>query len=176
VSEAANIPVPDDVRARIVAFIPRLRRFCGGLSESRHQGDDLMQATVERALSRIDQWQPGTSLESWMYRMARNIRIDRARADRVRGAGADVSTDVLPSDDVLARLEARSDLDAVRAAMASLPAEQRELMALVVIDGQSYKDAAEILEIPIGTVMSRIARARRSIAQHVNRRPWEANA
>mgnify|MGYP006376892797 FL=1 len=135
-----------------------------------------MQATVERALSRIDQWQPGTSLESWMYRMARNIRIDRARADRVRGAGADVSPDTLPSDDVMARLEARSDLDAVRAAMASLPAEQRELMALVVIDGQSYKDAADILEIPIGTVMSRIARARRTIAQHVNRRPWEANA
>lgn len=103
-----------------------------------------MQATVEHALSRIDQWQPGTSLESWMYRMA--------------------------------RLEARSDLDAVRAAMASLLAEQHALMALVVIDGQSYKDAAEILEIPNGTVMSHIARARRSIAQHVNRRPWEANA
>ena len=135
-----------------------------------------MQATVERALSRIDQWQPGTSLESWMYRMARNIRIDRARADRVRGATAEVSPDTLPSDDVMARLEARSDLDAVRAAMASLPAEQRELMALVVIDGQSYKDAADILEIPIGTVMSRIARARRAIAQHVNRRPWEADA
>ena len=135
-----------------------------------------MQATVERALSRIDQWQPGTSLESWMYRMARNIRIDRARADRVRGTSAEVATDTLSSEDVLARLEARSDLDAVRAAMASLPAEQRELMALVVIDGQSYKDAADILEIPIGTVMSRIARARRAIAQHVNRRPWEADA
>ena len=135
-----------------------------------------MQATVERALSRIDQWQPGTSLESWMYRMARNIRIDRARADRVRGASAEVATDTLSSEDVLARLEARSDLDAVRAAMASLPAEQRELMALVVIDGQSYKDAADIPEIPIGTVMSRITRARCAIAQHGNRRPWEANA
>jgi RNA polymerase sigma-70 factor (ECF subfamily) len=127
-------------------------------------------------LSRIDQWQPGTSLESWMYRMARNIRIDRARAERVRGTSVEVSADALPSADALSQLEARSDLDAVRAAMASLPTEQRELMALVVIDGQSYKDAADILEIPIGTVMSRIARARRSIALHVNRRPWEANA
>lgn len=171
--EPANIEVTEDVRARIVAFIPRLRRFCGGMSESRHQGDDLMQATVERALSRIDQWQPGTSLESWMYRMARNIRIDRARAERVRGVTSDIATETLAGDDALARLEARSDLDAVRAAMAALPLEQRELMVLVVIDGQSYKDAAEILEIPIGTVMSRIARARRAIADHVNRRPWE---
>ena len=154
----------ESVRARIVAFLPRLRRFCTVLTRSEDRGDDLMQATVERALTRIDQWQPGSSLESWMFRIAQNIHIDEVRAQGRRGITIDIDEAVsLAGDDGRDVVEGRSDLNQARAAMAALPDEQRVLMALVVLDGRSYKEAAEILDIPIGTVMSRIARARQSI-------------
>jgi RNA polymerase sigma-70 factor, ECF subfamily len=154
----------ESVKARIVAFLPRLRRFCMVLARSEDRGDDLMQATVERALTRIGQWQPGTSLESWMFRIAQNIHIDEVRAQGRRGTSVDIDEAVsLVGDDGRAVVEGRSDLNLAKAAMAALPDEQRALMALVVLDGRSYKEAADILHIPIGTVMSRIARARRAI-------------
>lgn len=154
----------ESVRARIVAFLPRLRRFCAVMARNEDRGDDLMQATVERALTRIDQWQAGSSLESWMFRIAQNIHIDELRAQGRRGITIDIDEAVsLTGDDGRAVVEGRSDLNQARAAMAALPDEQRVLMALVVLDGRSYKEAAEILDIPIGTVMSRIARARQSI-------------
>ena len=132
-------------------------------------GDDLVQATVERALLRSDQWQHGTRLDSWMFRIAQNIRIDQARATKVRGVQIDVDELVsLQGEDGRDIVEARSELAAAQAAMAALPQDQRALMALVVLDGQSYKDAAEILDIPVGTVMSRIARARRAIDIYVH--------
>jgi RNA polymerase sigma-70 factor (ECF subfamily) len=152
------------VRPRIVAFLPRLRRFCAVLARNEDRGDDLMQATVEKALARIDQWQPGSSLESWMFRIAQNIHIDEARTQARRGTSVDIDEAMsLAGEDGRAVLEGRSDLDKARQAMAALPEEQRALMALVVLDGRSYKEAAEILDIPIGTVMSRISRARQSI-------------
>lgn len=154
----------DSVRARIVAFLPRLRRFCTVMARNEDRGDDLMQATVERALTRIDQWQPGSSLESWMFRIAQNIHIDEVRALSRRGTSVNVEELAsLAGDDGRAVVEVRSDLNRARAAMDALPDDQRALMALVVLDGRSYKEAAEILGIPIGTVMSRIARARQSI-------------
>jgi RNA polymerase sigma-70 factor, ECF subfamily len=152
-------------RDQLVALLPRLRRFCMALTRSAEAGDDLTQATIERALSRIDQWNAGTRLDSWMFRIAQNINIDQARALKTRGVSVDVDTlaDV-SGEDGRAIVEVRDALSRAQAAMARLPDDQRALMALVVIDGQSYKEAAETLDIPIGTVMSRIARARASIA------------
>lgn len=159
------------MRGRIIAFLPRLRRFCCTLTGTQDQGDDLLQSTVERALGRIDQWQEGTSLESWMFRIARNMHIDQVRSARLRGTSVDIDEAYdVQGEDGVSITEARSDLATARAAMAALPEEQRELMALVVVEGQSYKQAAEILEIPIGTVMSRIARARRAIDAYVHGR------
>lgn len=104
-----------------------------------------------------------------MFRIAQNIRIDQARAAKVRGVQVDVDELVtLEGEDGRATVEARSDLAAAQRAMAALPEDQRALMALVVLDGQSYKDAAEILDIPVGTVMSRLARARRAIDSYVH--------
>lgn len=159
-----------DVRNRIVAFLPRLRRFCLSVTGKADQADDLVQSTVERALIRIDQWQEGTSLESWMFRIARNMHIDQIRSLRSRGVSVDLDEAFdLQGDDGRAIVEGRSDLEAVRLAMLSLPWEQRSLLALVVFEGQSYKDAAEILDIPIGTVMSRLARARKSLDMAIHR-------
>ena len=108
----------EHIQSRLVAFLPRLRRFCHGLTGTADQGDDLLQATFERALGRIDQWQVGTNLENWVFRLARNINIDRLRAQRVRGVAVDIDeAHDLPGEDELARLEFRSDLDAVQTAL-----------------------------------------------------------
>lgn len=160
------------VREDLVAVLPRLRRFCLALTRSPDAGDDLAQSTIERALGRIDQWEERTKLDSWMFTIAKNIFLDEVRATKRRGQRVDVETlsDIV-GDDGRQVTEGRSDLAHARQAIAALPVEQRALMALVVIDGQSYKDAAAILDIPIGTVMSRLARARQSIDRHVNRGP-----
>ena len=159
----------EDVKPRIIAFLPRLRRFCMALTGSHDQCDDLLQETVERALTRIEQWQAGTSLESWMFRIAQNLHIDRIRAQGRRGQQVDVDALAeVAGDDGRTIVEARSELSHVQAAMAALPDDQRILLALVVIDGRSYKEAADILELPIGTVMSRISRARQAIDLYLN--------
>ncbi len=165
------------VRDEIVALVPRLRRFCLALTRSADAGDDLAQSTIERALSRIDQWQHGTRLDSWMFRIARNIFIDDMRASKRRGTQVDVDgLATVTGDDGRQITEARSDIERARQAIASLPDDQRALVALVIVDGQSYKEAAAILEIPIGTVMSRISRARQSITAFVNHAPGEQPA
>lgn len=154
----------EGLRTQIVALLPRLRRFCAALTRNGDAGDDLCQATIERALTRADQFEPGTRLDSWMYRIARNIQIDTARRRNVRGHEVDIDDALdIAGDDGVAVVEGRSDLARAEAAMAGLTEDQRALIALVVIDGQSYKDAADTLGIPVGTVMSRIARARRAI-------------
>jgi RNA polymerase sigma-70 factor, ECF subfamily len=164
-----NPPSLETTKHDIIALLPRLRRFCMGLTGSLDAGDDLTQSTVERALRRVSQWQEGTRLDSWMFRIARNINIDEARA-RIRRTvqfDSEVIDDVMGEDgrDIT---ENRSTLACVRTAMAKLSEDQRALMLLVVVEGKSYREAAEALDIPIGTVMSRIARARRAIDGIVN--------
>ena len=171
-SADSSAKADDPFRTRLVAFLPRLRRFCHGLCGHRDGGDDLLQATVERALARRELWQDGTSLENWMMRMASNLNIDRIRAQRVRGIPVDVEEAFdLPGEDELARLEFRSELEAVRSALEAMPAELRAVMSAVVLDGQSYREAADILAIPIGTVMSRLSRARHVVEAFVRRGP-----
>lgn len=163
----------DAVRARLVAFLPRLRRFCRGLTGGdADRGDDLLQAAVERALARIDQWQEGTSLENWMLRLTTNLHIDQFRSQKARGTAVDIEAAFeLPGEDALQRLEFRSELEAVRGALAAMPAELNAVMTAVVLDGQSYREAADLLGIPIGTVMSRLSRARQFVDVHVRRGP-----
>ncbi|TNE32117.1 MAG: RNA polymerase sigma factor [Alphaproteobacteria bacterium] len=167
--ERDSRPDTTDLREQIVALLPRLRRFCMALARDADKGDDLCQAAIERALSRSEQFQTGTRLDSWMYRIAQNIHIDQARRLQTRGVEIDVDEAYgLRGEDGLQLVEGRSDLERAQTAMAALPEEQRVLMALVVLDGMSYRDAATTLDIPIGTVMSRIARARRAIDKAVN--------
>jgi RNA polymerase sigma-70 factor (ECF subfamily) len=157
------------MRAAIVGFLPRLRRFCIAITGSVDAGDDLMQATVERALAKSDQWRSGSRLDSWLYRIAQNLNIDLVRASRTRGIPVDIA--VLadePGIDGRLVVEQRSELDAAIAAIFSLSEDQRALMALIAIDGLSYREAADILDIPIGSVMSRLARARDAIDRRLN--------
>lgn len=154
----------DEFRTRMVELLPRLRRFAVALTGDLDQADDLVQETCMRALSRVEQWQPGTRLDSWMYRIAQNLWLDRMRTKKTRGVQVDVeAAEAVAGPDGRTVVESRLTLAAVSNAMAHLPVEQRMLVALVCIDGLSYKEAAEITETPIGTVMSRLARARRDL-------------
>lgn len=167
----------DEIRERMVTVLPRLRRFAYALTGSAEQGDDLVQDACLRALSRIDQWQPGTRLDSWMYRIAQNIWLDRVRANKVRGEVVDVEVaEGIVGSDGRDVAESELTLQAVAAALARLPAEQRAVVALVCVEGASYKEAAEITGVPIGTVMSRLARARRALHAVLNQPEPARNA
>ena len=155
-----------EFRGRVVQVLPRLRRFCYALTGDMDRADDLAQETCARALANAAQWQPGTRLDSWMYRIAQNFWFDQMRAKKVRGELVDVDAmEHLAGSDGRDVIEHRQSLSLVSERFAALPKDQQMIVSLVCIDGLSYKEAAETLEIPIGTVMSRLARARTSLAQ-----------
>lgn len=167
----------DDVQSRIVKLLPRLRRFAFALTGDKDRADDLVQDACERALSRLDQWQPGTKLDSWMYRITQNIWVDQHRARRVRREqGTLDEIENLAGSDGRSITESRLTLAAVQDGIARLPAEQQVLVAMVCVEGISYKEAASILDIPIGTVMSRLARARRALYESITGTPSLAAA
>ena len=159
----------DTIRTQMVQLLPRLRRFAVALTGSRADGDDLVQDTVERALKNLHHWEPGTRLDSWMFRIARNRFIDICRSARhgamvVMHAPDEAAT--VHTDGVRA-MESHLALQDVARALLALPQEQREALALVVIDGLSYREASDILDVPIGTLTSRLARAREALADLV---------
>lgn len=154
----------DRLDRAIVELLPRLRRLARALTRDAADADDLVQHTVERALVHRGQWRPGTRLDSWMFRIMKNAWIDEARARNRKAqvfspeeAGLDVGSDGAGEMEV--RLEAR----AVTAAMARLPDDQRLAVALVLVEGLSYKEAAEVMEVPQGTLTSRLGRGRAAL-------------
>jgi RNA polymerase sigma factor (sigma-70 family) len=148
----------------LTALLPRLRRFAHALSRDGADADDLTQATVERALRSRDQWQPGTRLDSWLYRIARNLWIDtvRARGRKERHEAPEESAEGI-GDDPRGSIEATLELKRAMSAMQRLPDEQREVVALILIEGFGYREAAEMLGLPIGTVSSRLVRGRTAL-------------
>ena len=149
---------------QLAALLPRLRRFAHGLSRDPADADDLAQASLERALKSKDQWQPGTRLDSWCYRIMRNLWIDtaRSRARRmVHEAPEEEGLNV--GDDPRDAMDASVDLRRLMAAMGRLPDEQREVVALILIEGFGYREASEMLGLPIGTVSSRLVRGRMAL-------------
>lgn len=145
---------------QLVALLPRLRRFARGLTGSAAEADDMVQAACERALAREHQFQDGTRFDSWMFRIAQTIWIDQLRARQIRREESEDEGLHVGTDEPVRRLEARLALREVRAALAALPPEQRAALLLVTVDGLSYKEAAKVADVPVGTIMSRLARAR----------------
>jgi RNA polymerase sigma-70 factor (ECF subfamily) len=136
-----------------------LRRFAAGLTRDGADADDLCQMTIERALSSREQWQPGSRLDSWMYRIMRNIWIDEGRA-RTRRARTFVDAEQGLPVGTDGGQEALAVLNDVDRALARLPDEQREAVLLVMVEGWSYKEAADIVGCPVGTLNSRLVRGR----------------
>lgn len=154
----------DDFDGGLGALLPRLRRFAYGLSRNAADADDLTQLTIERALKARAQWQPGTRLDAWVFRIMRNLWIDTARSRRrherwlaPEEAGVNVSVNGAPA------IEAAVELQYLMRALSQLPDEQREAVVLVSVDGMAYRDAAALLDIPIGTLTSRLIRGRQAL-------------
>ncbi len=154
----------DDFGQQLIALLPRLRRFGISLSRSRDVADDLVQITCEKALANQHAYEPGTRLDAWLFRILRNTWIDRVRRSTTEGIKIDVDdAHYLVGQDGAAVTEARLMLNSTAEHLANLPDDQREVMLLVCVDELSYREAADILEVPLGTVMSRLARARKKI-------------
>lgn len=154
----------------MAALLPRLRRFGRTLAYRQEDADDLVQWAIEKALTRADQWTPGTRLDSWMFRIMQNAWIDELRARERRGQT------FLPEEegeDVGDGAASGAPLDAVRLrqAIARLSPDHREVVALVLVEGQSYQEAADTLALPVGTVTSRLARAREALQQMLGEWP-----
>lgn len=157
-------------RKDLIELLPRMRRFALALSSSAQDADDLVQSAVERALRHQRSWREGTRLDSWMYKIIQNLWVDEVRSRRRRIDPIDTMDDI-PGDDGRSVTATRIDLATVRTVMASLPEEQRSVLTLVVLDGMKYQDAADVLGVPIGTIMSRLARARAAIAARMADEP-----
>lgn len=160
----------DPFEQQLVAMLPRLRRFAHGLCRDSAEADDLVQQAAERALRSRGQWQAGTRLDSWLYRIVRNLWIDlgRSRTRRLKHeAPPDEAAEVAdpgPSP------EAALELGQAMAALQRLPEEQREVVMLILVEGFGYRETSELLDLPIGTVSSRLVRGRTALLALLERR------
>ena len=162
----------DDFEQRLLGLLPRLRRLARALAAQGADADDLVQVTLERAWARRRQWRPGTSLEAWMFTIMRHAWIDEARArGRREGRSAPAEAAEIVADPMAPGLELRREADAVRRAVARLPEDQRLAVALVLVDGLSYAEAAEVMEVPTGTLTSRLGRARAALIAELGAAP-----
>lgn len=154
----------DQIRSDIVALLPRLRRFACSLTGQVADGDDIVQIAIERALGRLNQFQAGTRLDAWLFSIVRNAWIDEARS-RARRSRTFLAAELgeAASEDGESAMHARLEAQDVWKAMQQLPHEQREAIALVCVEGLAYREAADVLGVPIGTLTSRLARAREAL-------------
>jgi len=154
----------DDFGQRMIALLPNLRRFAISLCRSRDIADDLVQETCEKALANQSSFKPDTRLNAWLFRILRNSWIDRTRHARTRGISIDIDdAHDLVGTDGRATTEHRLMLDVTARAIAQLPDDQREVLILVCVEELSYRETAALLDLPMGTVMSRLARARQKL-------------
>ncbi len=144
---------------RIVEFIPRLRRYARVLVGDRARADDLVQDTLERAWNKFHLWRPGSDLRAWLFTVMHNVHVNQVRASRDHAMLDEDSEEMAVPAVQGASLEIR-DLER---ALALIPAEQREVLLLVALEDMSYAEVANALGIPIGTVMSRLSRAREKL-------------
>jgi len=157
--EPGNAPL----HAAMIALMPRLRRFAYGLCGSVHDADDLVQSAYARALERVDQWTEGTRLDSWLYRIVQSIHFNRHRSEKRHHDVLQRLDERDSSADVADTAHGQVALDRVRRCVWQLPEEQRACLLLVVVEGLSYQESADVLGIPVGTLTSRLSRARSTL-------------
>ncbi len=161
----------EEIREALPDLYPRLWRFCIALTGSPDDASDLAQATTTRALEKAGQYKTGTHLDRWLFVMARRVWLNELRREKFRQGQGLVPVEDTPIPDEKADTEANIFAREVLSEMTKLPEAQRETVFLVYVEGFAYKEAAEMLDIPIGTVMSRLAAARKRL----NERLGESN-
>ncbi len=154
-----------EVRSGLEPCLARLWRYAVVLSRSPDAADDLVQSTCLRAIERADQFAAGTRLDRWLFAILRSIWINEVRARKVREAGGFVEAEDALSIDGAHAMEVNRMTSEVLMALGRLPDAQRETALLVYAEGYTYAEAASALEIPIGTVMSRLAAVRTALAR-----------
>ncbi|MCV0425938.1 MAG: RNA polymerase sigma factor [Roseibium sp.] len=147
--------------------LPNLRRFALSLCKSADIADDLVQITVERALKARSSFDPSSRIEAWLFRILKNAWIDIVRKKRVRGTELDVDGAPELAGEAQHAGDARLMFVSVMEAVETLPLEQREVLLLVCVEELSYAEAADVLEVPKGTIMSRLSRARSALADRI---------
>lgn len=156
--------VTKEMKADLIALLPRLRRFAQSLTRSAPEADDLVQDACLRALSRAHQWDPSQPLDRWVFRIMRNLWISEVRKRNVRmGAGQ------VPAEDAIELVSTTTGEQSVaatqlRAQIMALPPDLSSVLLTVSVEGYSYAQAAELFDVPIGTVMSRMHRARKTLS------------
>ena len=154
----------DEVRNGLKPLFPRLWRYCLVLTGNRDQANDLAQKTCLRALDRAEQYDAGTKLDRWVFRIAQRVWFNELRADAVRRGGGLVPAEDAGLVDHRSGPESNMFARQVLSEVMKLPEAQRSTVLLVYVEGYSYKEASDILDIPIGTVMSRLAAARSKLS------------
>lgn len=151
------------MRARpdLIEQLPRLRRYARALTGDVNRADDLVQDTLERALAKLDLWQPGSDLRAWLFTLMHNLFVNQIRIRRPQETVMEDALDEPVSGGQMEALAARD----IHAALAQLPEEQREVLLLVGLEQFGYAEAAQVLGVPAGTVMSRLSRARERMRQ-----------
>lgn len=160
--------MPDRLEEDLIALLPNLRRYALSLCRDSSVADDLVQTTAERAFAARSRIDPAVKIDAWLFRILRNAWIDMTRRNRTRGEEVEIS-DVPDVSDVDGRIvtETRLMMNAASAAVAVLPDNQREVLILVCVEEMSYAEAAQLLGVPVGTVMSRLSRARSAVAKNL---------
>ncbi|MGR3713004.1 MAG: RNA polymerase sigma factor [Shimia sp.] len=153
-------------------LLPELRAYALSLSKHRHDSEDLVQDAIERALRSDKRPKPLADLRPWMFRIIRNLHVDETRKKRVRMEYSNTQSRL--SID-LAQSHNHAEDITVRTTFATLPTAMREVLFLVDVMGMKYAEAAEIMDVPHGTVMSRISRARRALIEAIEATPEQAN-
>ena len=148
-------------------MVPRLTKFAVALTRSRQEAGDLVQATCERALSRAKQWQPGTRLDRWLFRIMQTIWFNevKSRRRRLRRGAVEGAEDATVDGE--SKMQSRLILREIEQALFQLPEADGLVLVLVCVEGLSYRETAEVLDVPIGTVMSRLARARLTLEERI---------
>lgn len=154
-------------RQELVSLLPRLRRFAIALAGRADVAEDVLQSAIERALRNWTSFERGRRLDSWMFKIMQNYWLDMRRSAAAAPMVSDEGVDIA-GEDGRETAETRDQLRATRAAFSALPEEQRAVLTLVVLEGLSYAQAAETIGVPIGTIMSRLARARAAMAARLH--------
>lgn len=156
-----------DFKSDMIAVLPRLRRFAQTLTRSVPEADDLVQEACLRALSRAHLWDQGQPFDRWLFRITRNLWISELRKNKVRLGEGHIPAEESAELVTMETGESRVAFSQLQGRIATLPSELTTVLLVVSVEGYSYAEAAELLDIPIGTVMSRIHRARKTLAQKI---------